>query len=226
MRVFFLRSSEHHSRNDSSSSSTSWSHGVHVFPHIRTRYFSEGSVQQHPPPYSVRKRVLARPVMKRHFFLGKLRRKRLGSLARLMIIWFFRAPPYTYHPAFLRALQYVRITIRTYNSFFVLSFLIWGLPVPVGGLLVSQVICPSLRLSSPRPQSTSTAPNSQQQEFDNKQEQNPPANSSTPNRPESTSHLETVSPTRLHRVLRSRVNDYRNNWSQTDRPYRYNFIKS
>ena len=39
--------------------------------------------------------------------------------------------------------------------------------MPVGGLLVSQVICPSLRLSSPRPQSTSTAPNSQQQEFDN-----------------------------------------------------------
>ena len=46
-----LRSSEHHSRNDSSSSSsTSWSHDVHVFSHIRTRYFSEGSVQQHPPP--------------------------------------------------------------------------------------------------------------------------------------------------------------------------------
>ena len=35
MRVFFRRSSEHHSRNDrsssSSSSSTSWSHDVHVF---------------------------------------------------------------------------------------------------------------------------------------------------------------------------------------------------
>ena len=30
MRVFFRRSSEHHSRNDSSSS-TSWSHDVHVF---------------------------------------------------------------------------------------------------------------------------------------------------------------------------------------------------
>ena len=27
------------------------------FSHIRTRYFSEGSVQQHPPPYSFRKRV-------------------------------------------------------------------------------------------------------------------------------------------------------------------------
>ena len=57
MRVFFRRSSEHHSRNDSSSSSTSWSHDVHVFPHIRTRCFSEGSVQQHPPPYSFRRRV-------------------------------------------------------------------------------------------------------------------------------------------------------------------------
>ena len=33
VRVFFRRSSEHHSRNDSSSSSssTSWSHDVHVF---------------------------------------------------------------------------------------------------------------------------------------------------------------------------------------------------
>ena len=29
---------------------------MHVFSHIRTRYFSEGSVQQHPPPYSFRKK--------------------------------------------------------------------------------------------------------------------------------------------------------------------------
>ena len=51
VRVFFRRSSEQESRNDScSSSSTSWSHDVHVLSHIRTRYFSEGSVQQHPPP--------------------------------------------------------------------------------------------------------------------------------------------------------------------------------
>ena len=114
--------------------------------------------------------------------------------------------------------------MRTSYSFFVLFFQIWGLPVPVGGLLVSQVICPSLRLSSPRPQSTSTALNFQQQEFDNKQQQHPPADSSTPNRPESISHLETVPPTRLHRVVRSRVNDYGNNWS--DGQYRYNFIKS
>ena len=35
MRVFFRRSSEHHSRNDSSSS-TSWSHDSHVFSHSRT----------------------------------------------------------------------------------------------------------------------------------------------------------------------------------------------
>ena len=31
-------------------------HYVHVFSHIRTRYFSEGSVQ-HPPPHSFRRRV-------------------------------------------------------------------------------------------------------------------------------------------------------------------------
>ena len=35
VRVFFSRSSEHHSRNDSSSS-TSWSHDSHVFSHSRT----------------------------------------------------------------------------------------------------------------------------------------------------------------------------------------------
>ena len=56
VRVFFRRSSEHHSRNDSSSS-TSWSHDVHVFSHIRARNFSQGSVQQHASPCSFRKRV-------------------------------------------------------------------------------------------------------------------------------------------------------------------------
>ena len=35
VRVFFRRSSVHHSRNDSSSS-TSWSHDSHVYPHSRT----------------------------------------------------------------------------------------------------------------------------------------------------------------------------------------------
>ena len=35
VRVFFRRWSEHHSRNDSSSS-TSWSHDLHVFSHSRT----------------------------------------------------------------------------------------------------------------------------------------------------------------------------------------------
>ena len=35
VRVFFHRSSEHHSRNDSSSS-TFWSHDSHVFSHSRT----------------------------------------------------------------------------------------------------------------------------------------------------------------------------------------------
>ena len=34
VRVFFRRSSEHHSRNDSSN--TSWSHDSHVFSHSRT----------------------------------------------------------------------------------------------------------------------------------------------------------------------------------------------
>ena len=80
VRVFIRRSSEHHSRNDSSSSSTSWSHAILVFAHIRTRYFSEGSVQQHPPPYSFHKRVLVRPVMKRLFFPRKTKEKKLSSL--------------------------------------------------------------------------------------------------------------------------------------------------
>ena len=48
VRVFFRRSSEHHSRNYSSSSSTSWSHDVHVFSHIRARYFSEVPVLHTP----------------------------------------------------------------------------------------------------------------------------------------------------------------------------------
>ena len=49
-----------------------------------------------------------------------------------------------------------------------------------------------------RNSTTAAAPTSQQQHS---------------NRPESISHLETVSPTRLHRVLRSRVNDYGKKWS-------------
>ena len=36
VRVFFRRSLEHRSRNDSSSSSTSWSHDSHVFSHSHT----------------------------------------------------------------------------------------------------------------------------------------------------------------------------------------------
>ena len=43
---------------------------------IFVRYFSEGSVQQHPPPYSFRKRVLVRPVMKRLFFPWKTEEKK------------------------------------------------------------------------------------------------------------------------------------------------------
>ena len=48
VRVFFRRSSEHHSRNDSRSS-TSWSHDSHVFSHSlgRTRNFSEGLYNIH-----------------------------------------------------------------------------------------------------------------------------------------------------------------------------------
>ena len=59
VRVFFRRSSEHHSRNDSSSS-TSWSHDSHVFLVVVPWSYpelSEGSVQQHPSPCSFRKRV-------------------------------------------------------------------------------------------------------------------------------------------------------------------------
>ena len=63
------------------------------FCHILARYLSEGSVQQHPPPYSFRKRVLARPVM-RHFFPWKTKKKK----AR-----FARAP---HDNIFLRALRY------------------------------------------------------------------------------------------------------------------------
>ena len=55
--------------------------------------------------------------------------------------------------------------------------------MPVGGLLVSQVICPNLRLSSPRLQSTSTAPNSQQQEFDNINNRNSTTNSRSTHQP-------------------------------------------
>ena len=127
-------------------------------------------------------------------------------------------------------------TMRMSYSFLFFFFQIWGLPVPVGGLLVSQVMGklfarPPIVFASSSidkhgsqlstagiRQQTAAAPTSQQQ-------QHPPANSSSPNRPESISHLETLSPTRLHRVLRSRVNDYGSNWSQTDRLYGYNFIK-
>ena len=76
VRVFFRWSTEHHSRNDSSSSSTSWSHDVHVFSRIRTRYFSEGSVQQYPPSYSFRIRVVVRSDIKRLFFPWKTKGKK------------------------------------------------------------------------------------------------------------------------------------------------------
>ena len=119
LRVLFRRSSKHHSRNDISSSSTSWSHDVHVFSHIRSHYFSEGSVQQHPPPYSFRKRVLVRPVMKRLFFPWKTK----GKMAR-----FARAPhdnivftsPTIY--TCISSCVFTGPTIRTSYSFFVLFF--------------------------------------------------------------------------------------------------------
>ena len=96
---------------------------LHVFSHIRTRYFSEGSVQLHAS-YSFRKRVLLRPVMKRLFFPWKPKEKK----AR-----FARAPhdntvltgPTIYtvcHPAFLRALQYVRLTVSLFFFFKNLGF--------------------------------------------------------------------------------------------------------
>ena len=112
VHVFFRRSSEHHSRNDSSSSSTSWSDDVHVFSHIRTRFFSEGSVQQHPPPYSFRKRVLVRSVMKRLFFSWKTKEKKARFARAPHDNIVFTGPTiYIDHPAFLRALRYVRLTV-------------------------------------------------------------------------------------------------------------------
>ena len=125
VRVFFRWSSEHHSRNDSSSSSsTSWSHDVHVFSHIRTRYFSEGSVQQHLPPYSFRKRVLVRAVMKRLFFPWKAKGKK-ARFARAphdnivftgpTIYLVLRSTSYqVYQPACLRALRHVRPTVFSF----------------------------------------------------------------------------------------------------------------
>ena len=59
VRVFFCRSSEHHSRNDNSSS-TSWSHDSHVFSHSRTLVVPGTFLRvlyQHPSPCSFRKRV-------------------------------------------------------------------------------------------------------------------------------------------------------------------------
>ena len=117
--------------------------------------------------------------------------------------------------------------------------------MPIGGLLVSQVSCPSLRLSSPRPQSTSTAPNSQQQEFDNKQQQHPPGSqlSTTGIRQQTaaapTSQQQHSKSTRVYITagncvanpasprapLASQRLVYGSNWSQTDRLYRHNLIK-
>ena len=57
VRVFFRRSSEHHSRNDISSS-TSWSHDSHVFSHSHTLVVPGTFLRvEHPSPCSFRKRV-------------------------------------------------------------------------------------------------------------------------------------------------------------------------
>ena len=86
MRVFFRR------RRSTTAETTAAAAAAHIgvttymFFLVFVRYFSEGSVQQHPPPYSFRKRVLVRPVMKRLFFPLKPRKKRLASLACLMIM--------------------------------------------------------------------------------------------------------------------------------------------
>ena len=60
VRVFFRRSSEHHSTNDSSSS-TSWSHDSHDFCHSRTLVvpgtFLRVLYKQHLSPCSFRERV-------------------------------------------------------------------------------------------------------------------------------------------------------------------------
>ena len=123
VRVLFRRSSEHHSRNDSSSSSTSWSHDVHVFSHIRTHYFSEGSVQQHPPPYeySFRKRVLVRPVMKRLFFSWKTKEKKARFARAPHDNIVFTGP--TIYSKYISSCVFTGPTIRTSCSFFGYFFL-------------------------------------------------------------------------------------------------------
>ena len=126
VRVFFRRLSEHHSRNDSrndSSSSTSWSHDVHVFSHIRTHYFSEGSVQQHPPPYeySFRKRVLVRPVMKRLFFSWKTKEKKARFARAPHDNIVFTGP--TIYSKYISSCVFTGPTIRTSCSFFGYFFL-------------------------------------------------------------------------------------------------------
>ena len=119
--------------------------------------------------------------MKSYFFPLENQRKK-GSL-RSRASWWYSFyglyDIYICHPAFLRALRYARLTV--FCSF--LKNL--GSTRACRRSFGITSICPSLRLSSPRPQSTSTAPNSQQQEFDKKQQHHPPANSSTPKRPES-----------------------------------------
>ena len=81
------------------------------FSHIRT-LLSEDSVQQHPPPYSFRKRVLVRPVMKRPFFPWKTKEKKARFARAPHDCIVFTGPTiYVYHLAFLRALRYVRLPV-------------------------------------------------------------------------------------------------------------------
>ena len=160
VRVFFRQSSEHHSRNDSSSR-TSWSHDVHVFSHIRTRYFSEGSVQQHPPPYSFRKRVLVGPVMKRLFFPWKTKEKKARFARAPHDNILFYGPYDTYVSQFFCSFFLnLGFTRACWRSFGIISYL----PQPPIVFASSSIDKHGSQLSTAGiRQQTAAAPTSQQQ---------------------------------------------------------------
>ena len=123
------------------------------------------------------------------------------------------------HAAFLRALRYVRVAVFLFfflnlgftracrRSFGITSYL----PPPPIVFASSSIDKHSSQLSTAGiRQQTAAPPTSQQQHSKSTR----------------VYHTWKLSPTRLHRVLRSRVNVYGKVWSQTDRLYRDNFIKS
>ena len=88
-------------------------HDVHVFFSYSHTLLSEGSVQQHRPPYSFRKGVIVRSVMKSFPWKTKEKKARFARAPHDNIR--FTAPKihidYIYHHAFFRALRYVRLTV-------------------------------------------------------------------------------------------------------------------